>query len=103
MSATTSRNHFEPQQFYDAIFHYIDEAKPDPLAKNQMINLRLDWKEHIPEAANDDGAACAPQEGAEIKQFIDNISESCGIFGTLTLSSEYINHHSCPMPMEDTA
>ena len=88
MSASTSQHHLELKQFQDAILRYIDEAKPDPLAKNQMMNLRLEW---IPDADNDGAAdVCHEGRGTKTKQLMDNTSESCGIFGKLSLSSEYI-------------
>ncbi|KAL3802778.1 hypothetical protein HJC23_007555 [Cyclotella cryptica] len=99
-TSSTLNHHHQPlttQQFWDALLRHVDESKFDPLAKNQLLNLRLQWVQN-----NVDSVAAAGddilQKGNSEKVGGDNSMISPAICGTLHLSSEYISiaiHAKC--------
>ena len=79
------QTNLKTQQFYDALHMYIDQSKPDLLAKNQMKNLRLYWDQ----TSIKQDKATVPHQIHETE--IDFCAFTNEICGRLTLSSEYIS------------
>jgi hypothetical protein len=74
-SSCPIEHHITTQQCSDALHRYIDEAKPDLLAKNQMLNLKVDWEPRM-----------------DLEKILLHEGQTAGrTLGTLTLSSEYIS------------
>jgi hypothetical protein len=69
-------------QFTNAISRHIDESKPDPLAKSQIENLYVNWKQQ-------------QQQQQQLLDCVDDCGDSSAnktsMCGTLILSSEYIS------------
>jgi hypothetical protein len=84
MTTTPKQTFLTTEQFNNALIHHIDQSKPDPLVKNQMMNLRLKWED-------DEVVADDTSKESDCRKMIgrdgDNIAS---MSGTLTLSSEYI-------------
>jgi hypothetical protein len=78
-SRCSSEHQITTQKCRDALISYVDEAKPDPLAKNQILSLSVDWKPKTDDDANVDEIG------------LHNEETTGRICGTLTLSSEYIS------------
>ncbi|KAL7476173.1 hypothetical protein ACHAW6_002052 [Cyclotella cf. meneghiniana] len=83
------------EQFCSALIRHVDESKPDPLVKNQIMNLRLNWEQTT---QRNIGANAATGVIGEILREgnLEKINKDCWmmssiICGTLHIASEYIS------------
>lgn len=87
LQLTTSR-------FNDALARHIDASKPDPLAKNQIESLYINWEQEEEQLDGVDDDSRGGTAG----------TKTSSLRGTLTLSSEYISvsiHVQCHWKMKD--
>lgn len=103
-SSTPPPQQLTMKHFQDALVRHIDEAKPDPLVKNQMMNLRVRWDQK-PNGSQDVHVESSQKHAATDGSLASKSTSSTdGIFGSLTLSSEYISiaiHARCQWRIQD--
>ncbi|KAL7516820.1 hypothetical protein ACHAWX_001796 [Stephanocyclus meneghinianus] len=82
------------EQFCSALLRHVDESKPDPLVKNQIMNLRLNWDQRTIGANAATGVVDEILREGNFEKINEDscmISSSSVICGTLHIASEYIS------------